>query len=303
MTTPPAAVAGRATRGRVLRPRWTGLLFALPALLFVVTFFFVPLGMTIWISLHNWPLLGQKTFIGLGNYVQLASDAEFWKSLRFTALYTLVLTPVLFVLAFGLANLANLKTRIAGIFRTAVFLPSVIGLGTASLLFLWMFNDQVGVLNAGLQSLGLIKQPYLWQIGYFSSMLAVIGMIVWKTVGASMLFMLIGIQSIPAELHEAARVDGASPWQRTRFITLPLMKRTFALALILSVTGSFLAFDQFYIMTGGAPNNSTITVVYWIYNTAFGYYKLGYASALSLVLLLVLGALSAVQLRLLRDET
>jgi multiple sugar transport system permease protein len=128
-------------------------------------------------------------------------------------------------------------------------------------------------------------------------------MVTWKTVGFTMLLLVVGMQAIPEELLEAARVDGAGRWARLRHVTLPLLRRTFALALVLSVIGSFLGFDQFYILTHGGPQNQTITVVYWIYNNAFTYFKLGYGAALSLVLLAILVLISVVQLYLLRDTT
>ncbi|WP_420594078.1 carbohydrate ABC transporter permease [Deinococcus sp.] len=297
-----AAALPRRSR-RQANKQWIGVLFVLPSLLFVVAFFLLPLLMTAWMSLHDWPLLGKHSFIGVGNYLRMLHDKTFWSSLRFTSLYTLAVTPFLFLLGFGMALLARVPSRITGVFRTSVFLPAVLGLSTASLLFLWLLNDQVGVLNAGLVGLGFLKQPFVWQLNLSTSLLVVVAVITWKAAGNTMLFLLIGMQAIPAELYEAATVDGASAWQRLRFITLPLLRRTFALTLVLSVTGSYLAFDQFYVMTNGGPNNQTITSVYYLYNTAFGYYRLGYASALSLVLLVILGLLSVLQLRLLRDDT
>jgi len=178
----------------------------------------------------------------------------------------------------------------------------VIGLSTASIMWIYMFNDQSGVFDGILQGLGLIKAPIEWLGDPNGALLSVIFMVVWKAVGSTMLFFVIGLQAIPDDLYEAARMDGAGRWALTRYITLPLLRRIFALALVLSVIGSFLAFDQFYIITQGGPQNSTITIVYWIYNTSFTYFKLGYGAALSLVLLVILVAISVVQLYLLRDD-
>ena len=190
--------------------------------------------------------------------------------------------------------------RWVGVFRTIYFLPVVIGLGTSSLLWVWMFNDQVGILQNLLYRLHLSSEPVMGNPA--TAMAAVLVSVVWKTVGFTMVLLLVGMQSIPDELYEAAKMDGASMWQSQRFITLPLLRRTFALALILSVIGSYLAFDQFYIMTAGGPNNSTITVVYWIYRASFTYFKMGYGSALSLLLMLILTAISILQLLVLREE-
>jgi multiple sugar transport system permease protein len=293
--------AGRSATAR--RRQRTGLLFVLPSVLFVGLFFIIPLLMTVWMSLTDWPLLGSPHFIGLGNYRTLTSDSTFWQSLGFTAKYTVVITPAIFLVAFGLALLVRQKVPGVGLFRTAYFLPVVIGLGTASLLWVWMFNDQVGVFDGILQGLGLVKDPVEFLADPLGALIAIVVMITWKTAGFTMLLLAVGMQAIPDEFYEAATVDGAGRWARLRYITLPLLRRTFALALVISVIGSFLAFDQFYIMTHGGPQNQTITAVYWIYNNAFTYFKMGYGAALSIVLLIILIAISVVQLYLLRDTT
>jgi multiple sugar transport system permease protein len=279
------------------------LLFVLPSVVFVGLFFIIPLLMTVWMSLTDWPLLGSPHFIGLGNYRALTSDSTFWQSLGFTTKYTAVITPAIFLVAFGLALLVRQKVPGVGLFRTAYFLPVVIGLGTASLLWVWMFNDQVGVFDGILQGLGLVKDPVEFLADPIGALIAIVVMITWKTAGFTMLLLVVGMQAIPDEFYEAATVDGAGRWARLRYITLPLLRRTFALALVISVIGSFLAFDQFYIMTHGGPQNQTITAVYWIYNNAFTYFKMGYGAALSIVLLIILIAISVVQLYLLRDTT
>ncbi len=291
----------RTTSAQARRQR-AGLLFVLPSVTFVGLFFIVPLLITAFMSLHNWPLLGDRHFIGLGNYRTLISDTMFWNSLIFTIKYTVVITPIIVVVAFGLALLVRQHIPGVAIFRTAYFLPVVIGLSTASIMWIYMFNDQSGVFDGILQGLGLIKAPIEWLADPNGALLSVIFMVVWKAVGSTMLFFVIGLQAIPDDLYEAARMDGAGRWALTRYITLPLLRRIFALALVLSVIGSFLAFDQFYIITQGGPQNSTISIVYWIYNTSFTYFKLGYGAALSLVLLVILVAVSVVQLYLLRDD-
>jgi multiple sugar transport system permease protein len=291
----------RTTSAQARRQR-AGLLFVLPSVAFVGLFFIVPLLITAFMSLHNWPLLGDRHFIGLGNYHALISDTMFWNSLIFTVKYTVVITPIIVVVAFGLALLVRQHIPGVAIFRTAYFLPVVIGLSTASIMWIYMFNDQSGVFDGILQGIGLIKAPIEWLGDPNGALLSVIFMVVWKAVGSTMLFFVIGLQAIPDDLYEAARMDGAGRWALTRYITLPLLRRIFALALVLSVIGSFLAFDQFYIITQGGPQNSTISIVYWIYNTSFTYFKLGYGAALSLVLLVILVAISVVQLYLLRDD-
>lgn len=289
--------------GVVQRRQRTGVWFVMPAALFTLLLFVVPLVMAVWMSFYDWPLIGQKAFHGLENYARLLRDDQFWKSLWFTSLYTLLVTPPIFLLAFALALLVNLSLRGIGFFRTAYFLPVVIGLGTSSLLWVWLLNDRVGVFNGILLSLGVIDTAIVW-LGKFNLALgSIVVSIVWKTVGFTMILLLTGMQAIPDELYQAAMVDGAGYWNRLRHIMIPLLRRTFALALVLSVIGSYLAFDQFYIMTRGGPRNQTITVVYWIVNNSFTYFKMGYGAALSMILMVILLALSGLQLYVLRDET
>ena len=305
MTTASTTITKPSRRGVTLSQRRmiAGFLFVLPAVLFTLAMFIFPLIMTGWMSLHDWPLLGQATFLGLQNYVDLVNDGQFWSSLWFTTQYTLLVTPPIFILAFMLALLVNTALRGIGVFRTIYFIPVVIGLGTSSLLWVWLLNDRVGIINGLLLDLGLIERPIIWFVDKNLAMFAIIVSIVWKTVGFSMILLLAGMQAIPDELYQAAEVDGASYWQRLTHIMMPLLRSTFALALVLSVIGSYLAFDQFYIMTRGGPQNQTITTVYWIFNNSFTYYKLGYGAALSIVLLVILGILSIIQLRVLRDDT
>ncbi|GGP21091.1 carbohydrate ABC transporter permease [Silvimonas iriomotensis] len=287
---------------RVPARQLAGYWFILPCLTVTTLFFIVPLFMTIWMSFNQWPLLGHPTFSGFSNYVDLLQDSSFWASLWFTVKYTLVVTPAIFILAFALALLVHRSVGFVGFFRTAYFLPVVIGMTAASLLWTWMFNDQVGIFSAILMDLHLIDEPVQWLAETNSALGSIVVMVLWKAAGFTMVILLVGMQAIPEDLYEAARLDGAGRVQQIRYITIPMMRRTFALALVMSVIGSFLAFEQFYVMTRGGPFNSTITVVHWIYRASFTYFKLGYGAAMSVVLLLILLALSVLQLYLLRDD-
>ena len=283
------------------RNQIAGLLFVSPALLLVLVFFIIPLGMAFWMSLHNWPLLGKPRFIGVGNYVRLVQDAQFWSSLRFTVYYTLVVTVAIFAVAFPLALFAEKSRSLTKIYRTAFFLPVVVGFGSASLLWAWLLDVDSGLFSPAAVALGLTDKRVNLLADFDTTFWSIVIMVVWKTAGFNMIILLTGLQGISTEVQEAARMDGASPWQRFRRITLPLMRRTIALALILSVAGSMLAFDQFYIIADGGPQNSTITAVYWIFSQSFMSFHLGYGSALSMVLLAILVIISVVQLRLLRN--
>lgn len=285
------------------RRKVTGILLVSPALLLVTIFFLIPLGLMIWISLHAWPLLGDQEWTGLTNYKAMFTDPTFLDALGFTAKYTVIITPILIGIGFGLALLVRQRRKGVGVFRTVFFMPFVIGFAAASYLWLWLLDPGVGLLDRGIQDVGLSSQPILWFATPWRALWAVIMVIVWKTVGFQMLLLMSGLQGIPDDVQEAAKVDGAGRWATFVHVTVPLMRRTIALVTILAVAGSFLAFDQFYILTNGGPNNQTLTLVYWIYSSSFANFQLGYGAAMSVVLMVILMIITAVQLYLLRDET
>jgi multiple sugar transport system permease protein len=304
VTEPTGATTGTSGRRRMRSSRkrqLTGLAMASPAILLIVGFFLVPLVMTFWISLHNWPLLGRHRFIGLDNYARALQDPGFATALKFTLVYTVVITPILFLLGLGLAVIVRRRVRAAGIFQSIFFMPVCIGFAAGSFLWLYLGQSQIGPLFDLLRRVGLVSRDGNIFAGMWSALLMVIAMVTWKVVGLQMLLLLSGLQSIPDEVVEAARIDGAGRWQTFRHITLPLLRPTLALVLVFSVAGSLLAFDQFFIMTGGGPSNSTITAVYSIYRNSFISFKLGYGAALSVFLMVILAIVSAIQMLLLRN--
>jgi multiple sugar transport system permease protein len=300
---PIAAPSGRSRRSPWARKRaLLGLAYVSPALAMVTIFFLIPLVGAFWISLTEWNVAGFKAFVGLENYVDLLSDKKWISALQFTTFYTIVVTIVTFLLGFGLALMVRLRMRRFVMLRTAFYLPVVIGVATASFIFLYLFNDQIGAVNAALQGLGLIDQDVAWLANPDTAFLTLLILTVWKNAGFAMITLLIAMQAVPDELYEAARVDGANAGQALRRITIPLILPTIALVVLLLVVGSYLAFDQFYIITRGGPNNSTITATYWIYNQAFVAFKFGYSTAMSVVLMVFLVVLGAIQLRILRRD-
>jgi multiple sugar transport system permease protein len=282
------------------RGSWRGLAYIAPAIALVTVFFVLPLLVTVWMSLHRWPLMGEPRWIGVGNYTRMFSDPRFWSSLGFTAEYTVVVTIAIFAVAFPLAFFVDRPRTFVSAYRTVIFLPVVIGLASASLLWVWLANVDSGLFSPVFEMLGLTHGRRNLLATFDAAFLTIIVMVVWKVAGFTMIILLTGLQGIPSELTEAARIDGASAWQRFRHLTLPLMRRTMALALILSITGSILAFDQFYIMTSGGPQNRMISIVYYIFNQSFVSFNLGYGAALSIALLAILMTLSSVQLWLLK---
>lgn len=278
------------------------MLFVAPTALIVVSLFLVPLGILVYMSFTDWPLLGTPSFNGLENYADIGGDEIFLGAIRFTLIYTVLTTVVIFGISFVLVGIANTPRRGAKLYRTAFFLPYVVGTAAASLLWFVNYNDQVGVYNLILQALHLTDGPVGFLDTPVKATFSVILMVVWKFIGFQVVVLLVGLQFIPTELYEAAAVDGANTLQRLRHITAPLMRPTIALLLILSITGSLLSFDQFVVLTTGGPDNSTITMVYALYKRAFTSFDLGSAAALSIVLLLALILLNAVQLRVLRSK-
>jgi multiple sugar transport system permease protein len=305
-TAAPAAPPSRPRRRQRLtlrgRRQVVGALMATPAVAMITVFFLVPLVLTFYMSLNQWSLLGAHTWIGFDNYTRAFSDANFRDAFVFTLEYTAVVTPVLFFLGLGLALLVRRPRRGARFFQSVYFMPVVIGFAASSFLWLYMGQPGLGPLFDLFRRLGFTDPDTNWFANRGSALFYVVLSVAWKFVGMQMLLLLAGLQSIPVEVEEAARIDGAGRWQTFRYITLPLLRPTLALVLVFSVAGSLLAFDQFFIMTNGGPNNSTITAVYQIYRVSFVQFQLGYGAALSVLLMIVLACVSAVQLMLLRNS-
>jgi multiple sugar transport system permease protein len=241
----------RRSRGRLI-----GMAYLAPALIFVLVFTVYPLGQMVWISLTNWSLLAPPKFVGLANYERAFGDRQFWVSFLFTLKYTAIITPVLIIGGYLLALLTSQNTPLRRFTRTVVFTPVVIGLGVSSLLWYWLFNTDFGLVNGSLLDLGLISEPLLWLgVEADRSNMAIIVSVVWKVIGFGMLLFVGAIQAVPTDVIEAAMVDGASYWQRVVGIIVPLTLRTILMVTLVSVIGSLLAFDQFYIMTAGQPHN------------------------------------------------
>ncbi|GHH40221.1 carbohydrate ABC transporter permease [Lentzea cavernae] len=266
----------------------TGALYATPAAVLVGLFFVVPLLLVVWMSLHRWPLLGNPRLNAPDNYTAVVDNALVASAAWFTLRYTVLITALLFVIAFGLALLVQNRRPGVGFFRTAFFLPMTVGFASASLLFLGLLSEEIGPLPAGGDSPALGSAVLL---------------VLWRFAGFNMLILLTGLQAIPLDVYEAARIDGASRWQVFGRITVPLMRPTIALVLTMMITGSLLAFDQFWILTRGGPDNSTTSLVMVIYREAFVRLDLGSAAGISVVLLVLLAVVSSVQFAVLRRRS
>ena len=302
---------GPARRPRTAKSLWRsrtvqGLGYAAPTAVFVAVFFVWPLLLVGRMSLNDWPLLaGDQGRNAPENYTDITDSPLFWPAVRFTLLYTVIVTVVLLGLALLLALLVQESRPGAGFFRTVYFLPGALGLASASLLFWGLYSPTTGPISSTLEDLGLVDEPVSFLGTSTNALLSTVFLVVWKFAGFYMLILLVGLQRIPHELYEAARMDGASRGQIFRRITLPLLRPSLALSLLLCVTGSLLAFDQFFVLTKGGPDNSTVTIVQLIYREAFQRLDLGTAAALSITVLAVLLLLNVLQFRGLRraDES
>lgn len=291
----PASRRSPALRREALR----GWAYAAPTAVFVVLLFVLPLLLVLQVSASDWPLLGGNRGLNLpDNYVDAVNNRFFWASVRFTVKYTVIATVLLIGLGLGLALLVQESSRWKSLMRTAFLVPSALGLASASLLFYVLYSPIAGPFS------GLMKQWGFTFLGTPNGALwSTVFLIVWRFAGFYMLLMLVGLQGIPTDVYEAARVDGASRWQTFWSITVPLLRPTLALSTVLCVTGSLLAFEQFYILTKGGPDNSTITIVQLIYSVAFqGMNNLGVAGALSVIVLVALVVINFAQLRAFRDN-
>ena len=298
----PATRASSRGAGWRRRHQLMGVAYAMPTIAFVAVFFLTPLILVARMSLSSWPLLtGDKGLNFPKNFVAIWNNQLFGPAVVFTIEYTVLVTILLIGFGLAMALLVQGAGRWASVLRTIFLLPVAVGLASASLLFWGFYSPSIGPISPILEAAGVIREPISFLQTSTSALLSTTFLIVWKFAGLYMLILLVGMQGIPDDLYEASALDGASPSQTFRYITLPLLRPSLALALILCVTGSLLAFDQFYILTKGGPDNGTVTVVQLIYREAFQRQNLGAAAAVSVVVLFALLALNAVQFRLLRD--
>lgn len=282
-----------------------GWLYAIPDWLFIIVLFFVPIVLLVVMACSRWGLMGGNRGINFpDNFIKVFSHPLLGHAVLFTLEYTVLVTAFLLALGLGLALIVQESTKWNNMLRTCFLLPSVTGLASASLLFYAMYSPQVGPVTKILNFFGLMDSNGSVLSTGQSALWATIIVIVWRFSGYYMLLMMIGLQSIPGDLYEAARMDGAGAWRIFRSVTLPLMRPTIVMCLVYCVTGSILAFDQFFIITRGGPNNSTLTVVQLIYSFAFESKKdLGMAAALSLIVLVFLMIINSIQMRGMRDNT
>lgn len=256
-----------------MRTKNAGVLYVLPVGILLAIFFLFPLFNVIRMSMMEWAILGESTFVGFANYLDVFQAKEFWMSLGNTIIYSAMVTPM-------------------------IFIPCAISLVASSYIWSWILNDTYGILNYVLKVLKVMSEGKNWLGSTWSARLMISVSVAWKTFGFSMIILIAGLSSISSSITEAAKIDGASRLRIFFSITLPLVRPTLALALIMSVAGSFKGFDQFVIMTGGGPMRTTQSIIMYINKVAFDFYNLGGSAAISVVFLLILVTFSYYQNRL-----
>lgn len=272
------------------------LFFVGPGLLGLLLFTATPIMASLGLTLFEWDLLTAPRFVALDNFRRLIQDDSFWQALGNTLYFIAGYIPLVMVCALGVAIALNQKLRGLVLFRTAFFIPVVSAWVAVALLWKWIFNPRLGLLNYLLSLVGI--QGPAWLLDPNWAMPAIIITSVWKDIGFIMIMFLAGLQGISETYYEAAKMDGANAWQRLRHVTLPLLSPTAFFALIISLINSFQVFDQVWIMTAGGPAGATSVLVERIVRNAFSYSRMGYAAAMSWVLFLLVFGVTAMQMKL-----
>jgi ABC-type sugar transport system permease subunit len=301
-TSPPAQVGTAATertggsRGRKLREALTGYFFVAPNLVLLALFLFIPLGWAFILSFQDATAFGEATWIGLENYRTLISDDVFWRTLWNTIVFTAATVPTSVAIGLVLANLLNRALPARGALRTIIYLPIVISGLVVSLIGLLLFNEGIGILNGITRALGFGAID--WQTSGPLAMTSLVIMTLWTRIGFAMVIYLAGLQDIPEEVYEAARLDGATPWQQFLHVTVPMLQSTTLFLVVMNMIWSFQVFDLVYVMTQGGPGYSTSVLVTYAYETGFGpANEYGYGATIGIVLFFLTLLLTIFQLR------
>lgn len=272
-------------------------LFLLPVLVGFAVFYGYPAARGVWYSVTDYNMLNTATYVGVENYTKLLADEQFWNAMRVTAWYVVLNIGSQTLLALGIATLMHRLTR-SVVLRATLLLPWLVPNVTIGLLWMWLLDTNLGFVNQLLHAVGL------GPVGFFTdetwAMPTVAGINTWAYTGYTALLLYAGMLQIPQYLYEGAAIDGAGEWRMFRRITLPLLRPVLALVLVVSLIGSFQIFDTIAVTTKGGPVSATQVIYYFIYLQAFKYFHMGYAAAAAVFLALILGVLTAIQMRLLR---
>lgn len=301
----PAAQAQTGTRGIFswrTRQMLIAFLFILPALINFTIFRYVPIFEAVRASLYQYSLLGGfGDFIGLDHYRYMVTDPTFWQSLKVTFLFVLYKVPLQIVLSLALALLLQRETVGAGVVRSAILTPMVTSVIVVSIIWAMMYHSQQGLIQSFLNSVGIPRQAFLSDAS--RALPAITVMMIWKDIGFSLIILVAGLKAIPQTYYEAALVDGANAWEAFRRVTIPLLMPVLMFVVVTQAVFSFQVFVPVYQMTRGGPLDATKVLVYYIYQQGFRFQDMGYASALSVVALVILIAISYLLMRWLKPQT
>ena len=275
-------------------------LYILPNMILFLTFMIIPIFMSFYYSTVKWNGLGDPKFIGLENYLYIFTDDVFIESMFNTVYYSAVTVPILMVLSLLFAVLLNNKIPLRGLIRSSIYAPAVVSTVVVGTVFIWIFQDQLGLINYIITLLG--GEGINWQNDTRFAMVMIIVATIWQKTGYNMVIYLAGLQGIPTELMEAATIDGATTWQKFRYVTLPLLKNTHMFVIITSLINSFRSFDLIYTMTQGGPLNATKTIVMYVYEQAFQKNYYGRAAAAGVVLFVLMVAFTVVQMKAKKED-
>ncbi len=285
--------------------RWSMLLWVAPAVVLLVVFVYYPVVENLRLSTYRWSAFSKETFVGLDNYRTMAADPVFWGALFNNIAYAVV--SVVCQVFGGLVLAATLEElvrgRLKGLLRTIYFIPAVLSLTVVGLLFTFIYNPQIGLVNGALGALGLTGLQHSWLGESATAIWSIIAMSQWQSIGYVAVLFIVAMQRIPRELYEAAYIDGASRIQAFRKITVPLVREMTLLATIITISGAFLVLNEVWVMTAGGPNNASHTLASWLYKSAFFNDQLGYAAAIAVVIFVITMAAAIVQLFLNRGKT
>jgi multiple sugar transport system permease protein len=286
-----------------MRKNWSAYLFISPWIILFFIFTLFSVSFSFYISFHKWNILeSAKPFVGLDNYIRMFTDPRFFRALINTILFTGIGVPLGLASGLLVALLLNTKVRGQGLYRTLFYIPVITPLVVSAVIWKWLYQGDYGLINYYLLRFGIIKEKLLWLADPDLAMPALIIMGVWMGTGGVMVLYLAGLQGIPEEFYDAARVDGANGWQRLIHITIPLLAPTTFYLLVTSIIGSFQSFAHIYIMTGGGPLNRTTVVGYYVYEKGFKHYDMGYASALSYFLFAVIFIITLLQMKFTKGD-
>lgn len=269
-----------------------------PSLIVFLLYRAIPIAWNLVLSFEKWKLIGAPTFVGLANYAKIFRDPVFWESFKNTVLYFFGGSPIAIILALGLSLLVNKPLKGRNVYRALIFLPYPITPVAIAIIWKWLYDEKVGLINFILRSAGLTKEGIGFLSNFSWALPSVIFTTIWQVLGYYVIILLAGLQTIPGELYESAELDGANARHRLWSITLPLIRPTIFLCFIVGIINSFTTFDVIYIMTNGGPGHATEILVTYIYKNAFTFNEIGPAAAMTLVMFVFLLLITVISNRI-----